>query len=110
MTREPTSEECNTNATIQYRGETYIAAWYPQMGGYVGKCWLLLHACYENSKDLKPDDGFDALVYHDGEFPFGDKAREPVRLHHCDPNQFIRFGELIQELAQSQRTDSKPAK
>jgi hypothetical protein len=41
----------------------------------------------------------DEHVWHDGEFPFGeDHDGEPRRLHHCSAGQFIRFGQLVQEM------------
>lgn len=84
--REPTPEECSSRAKI---GEGW-ACWYPQMGGYVGKCVVV------------PSDGtcFDAWVWHDGEFPFSANTSDcgPTRLHHCDPEQFVRFGELVASL------------
>ena len=92
---EPTAEQCSAKAPVTVDGRSGIACWYPQMGGYVGKCVIL------------PDGegGFDALVWHDGNFPFlGEsdddyRAQPPRRLHHCDPQQFIAFGELAETLA-----------
>ncbi len=77
--REPTPDECSTNTFIVGLG---MAAWYPQMGGYTGKCIIVpLGGC------------FDVYVWHDGEFPFSD-GKGPVRLHHCDADQFERFAEV----------------
>ena len=76
-------------------GTPYMATWYPQMGGYVGKCWIVA-ACWSGpGADGKHEDapGFDAIVFHDGEFPFGDD-RCAVELHHCSAEQFIEFGEI----------------
>lgn len=87
--RAPTPEECNTNAAIDVGDKCQaIAAWYPQMGGYAGKCVVLRMA-----------ECFDVFVWHDGEFPFdesGSPGRPPAELHHCDPEQFIKFGMLVQ--------------
>lgn len=84
---EPTSEQCSANAEV---GKRMWAAWYPQMGGYVGKCVVEdLGGC------------FDVWVWHDGEFAFGgeqEEAPSPAHLHHCDPEQFIRFGETVKRL------------
>lgn len=93
---EPTAEQCGAHAPLQWvdRGRTAhgFAIWYPQMGGYVGK------AVIEPTVDEKGSPGcFEAWVWHDGEFPFhGDS---PVVMHHCSPEQFIRFGEAVIKLA-----------
>lgn len=86
---EPTPEQCSKNEPVTvedpHRGTVRgTAAWYPQMGGYVGKCIL----------EPAGADCFDAYVWHDGEFPFGAAGQVPVRLHHCDPEQFARFAEV----------------
>lgn len=88
---EPTGEQCNTNATMP---DGTTAAWYPQMGGYVGKAVARHdgHGCA------------DVWVWHDGEFPFsGDDEsrplRSPVELHHCDGDQFVQFGQFLTKLA-----------
>jgi hypothetical protein len=60
------------------------------MGGYVGKCVVVIE-----DPSGEYNSCFDAYVWHDSEFPFGDQDREPVCLHHCDAEQFIRFGELV---------------
>jgi hypothetical protein len=96
--RGPTSEECQATARVRLGERSYVATWYPQMGGYVGRCWLDLHACGDGENSA--DDGFDAIVYHDGEFPFSDGRRHPVVLHHCSADQFIEFGELVRKLTQ----------
>ena len=88
---EPTHEQCSAKAELQIDdGRKAYAAYYPQMGGYVGKCVIIL-------------DGnggcFDAWVWHDGEFPFS-TGQKPSYLHHCDPGQFIEFGELVGRLSE----------
>lgn len=89
---EPTSEQCTANAPITMPdGSTGYAVWYPQMGGYVGRAIIWGADCFE------------ALVWHDGDFPFlgDDPYREdssPRQLHHCDPHQFIAFGKLVLKL------------
>ncbi len=80
--------------------QTYVAAWYPQMGGYCGKCWIALHTC-ASRPGHSFDDGFDVHVFHDGDFPFRDVeggGRPPICLHHCSPQQFAKFGELVATL------------
>jgi hypothetical protein len=85
----PTPEQCSSKASIQFAGRTLTAAWYPQMGGSGSACLI--------EKDSSGC--FDVWVWHDGEFPFGEgDEREPAFLHHCDPEQFIRFGELVRSI------------
>ncbi len=90
--REPTFEEINAGSVV----DGCLAVMYPQMGGYGGKCWIM--------SDGNDADGgqscFEAAVYHDGEFPFGDMdtgfgtvVYQPRVLHHCSAAQFVRFGE-----------------
>lgn len=89
LPREPTSDECTANATVlEDERRLGFACWYPQMGGYVGKCVVLVE------KNADRDRCFSAYVWHDGSFPFGDN-REPVRLHHCDSDQFRHFADLV---------------
>jgi hypothetical protein len=87
--REPTLEECSSNARV---GPGH-ACWYPQMGGYVARAVVVpngsVNAC------------FDVAIWHDGEFPFSgdtDPGRQCIWLHHCDPEQFVRFGEWVKTL------------
>jgi len=77
-----------------------FACWYPQMGGYTGRCVVVL-----DRPSTGADHGcFDAYVWHNGQFPFdsedgwGDYL-PPVRIHHCDAEQFISFGNLVKRLA-----------
>lgn len=93
--REPTSEECATNAEV----DGGRACWYPSMGGYVGHAVAI---------EQKRDDGYvgcwDIYVWHDGEFPFageGEYGRSPTLIHHCDPTDFIRFGRLIESFGET---------
>ena len=86
--RAPTSEEIAANAIVVINGETCMAAWYPQMGGYVSKCWVIIDPASGG------DGCFGVAVWSDGEFPFRE-GRDPVLLHHCDPAQFIEFGNLV---------------
>jgi len=85
--KEPTSEQCQSDSIFGLNGEMYLATWYPQMGGYCGKC--LIHLSKTTCNDC-----FECYVWHDGSFPFGSDY-PPANLHHCDPAQFIKFGELV---------------
>lgn len=84
---EPTVEQCTANETFEANGQRWLATWYPQMGGYGAKCLVRLEhgGC------------FDAYVWHDGEWPFSGETdgRSPVLIHHCQTEQFIRFGVVV---------------
>ena len=89
--RAPTYDEIRANTVV----DGCMAAWYPQMGGYVAKCWVRF-GCYDGDPPTNIP-GFDVVVWHDGEWPFGeddDRVRVPAHLHHCGADQFIEFGEL----------------
>lgn len=86
--REPTGDECNTHAVIECGSDRWTACWYPQMGGYAGKCLVLGGG----------DECFDVLVWHDGEFSFAEGECSPTRLHHCSADQFVRFWEFVRGL------------
>jgi len=87
---EPTYEQIRTHELVCHDGNEFgYACWYPQMGGYCGKCVVVLEIT---------SGCFDVFVWHDGEFPFSDGARPPVHLHHCDPDQFIEFGHFVKML------------
>ena len=92
---EPTSDQCTANSPIMLTdGRTGYAIWYPQMGGYVGRAIVAAdgHGCV------------DAWVWHNGDFPFAGRDVEPMygdnprELHHCDPGQFIAFGQKVERL------------
>lgn len=83
---EPTAQQCTENAEVS---PGVFACWYPQMGGYGAFCLV-------DVSGGKPGDCFDVYVWHDGEFPFG--GEKPVDLHHCMPEQFIKFGKLVLEM------------
>jgi hypothetical protein len=89
--RQPTPEECEAGTTYEHAGRRGFATWYPQMGGYVGRCVVLFGA--STTVDGKDGGCFDVFVWHDGEFPFGD--RDPIDLHHCMAEQFIEFGRVV---------------
>lgn len=89
---EPTDEQCSAGAAVPTPdGWLAFATWYPQMGGYVGKAVVVFGAT-----PAKDEACFEVWVWHDGEFPFAE-GRRPAQLHHCDPEQFVRFGELVAE-------------
>lgn len=95
--RPPTIDEIKVNAVV----DGCMAAWYPQMGGYVAKCWVSF-GCSDAGPSGSPTNipGFDVSLWHDGEWPFGeddDRGRTPAHLHHCSADQFIGFGELCNE-------------
>ena len=99
--REPTAEQCRDNEVVAGpRGEPAFACWYPQMGGYVAKCVVV-----PGEPDEDGGSCFDARVWHDGEFPFGDEA--PRVLHHCSARQFVEFGQLV--LSRAKSVSSAPA-
>jgi hypothetical protein len=84
---EPTSDQCSNNARFELGdGRIAYATWWPQMGGYVGRCIVVVGGC------------FDVYVWHDGEFPFkgdGPRGQNPVKIHVDDPEQWVRFGEQL---------------
>lgn len=82
---EPTSEQCSNREQV---GENLYACYYPQMGGYGSKCVIQLIPDEE-----REDTCFEAWIWHDGDFPYTDS--DPVRLHHCSAEQFIRFGHFV---------------
>lgn len=90
---EPTSEQCSANEILfEDDQQVMFACWYPQMGGYGGRCIITA------TKQPSPSNNcFDALIWHDGEFPFSD--RSPIELHHCGAEQFIEFGETVARLS-----------
>ncbi len=104
MIPEPTTEQCSRNERTELSdGRVGYAGWYPQMGGYVGKCIVV----------PVPATGgmcFDVYVWHNGEFPFrgeGDPAVQPIELHHCMASQFIDFGEWLETLERDAREDEE---
>jgi hypothetical protein len=90
--RKPTPAECTAGTTWEL-SETRraMACWYPQMGGYGAICVVT----FSPTGVRKHNDCFDAYVWHDGEFPFGDG--NPRELHHCLASQFIEFGKTVEK-------------
>lgn len=87
--REPTAEECSNRRPVMLDDErTGLACWYPQMGGYVAKAVV-----------VRDGSCVDVYVWHDGQFPFSEEGRSPACLHHCDGEQFVRFGEFLMAFA-----------
>lgn len=87
--RKPTSDECTENAILcEDEHHRAHAIWYPQMGGYVSKAAVAISKSNENTC-------FDAYVWGDQNFPFHDDETPHVEIHHCDPEQFTRFGNLV---------------
>ncbi len=90
--RPPTYEEAKENTVVG----GCMAAWFPQMGGHCGMCWVMM-GCYNA---LPPTDtpGMDVQVWHDGDFPInsadddGNYPRTPMEFHFCDAEHFIEFG------------------
>jgi len=105
---EPTSDQCNEHAEVFRRdGMVGYAIWYPQMGGYSGKAVAVMCEQWtENDAGGRTGGCIDVFVWHDGEFPFdGESGRDPVRIHHCDPEQFIEFGQTLQRLNTAGRAE-----
>lgn len=85
---EPTGEQCETSATTIINDWHCTATWYPQMGGYAGKAWII--------PDGREDGCFEVVVWHDGLFPFSEEG-SPTVLHHCDPDQFREFANVADQ-------------
>ncbi len=97
--KAPSDDQIRDNAKVaEDEHEVAYACWYPQMGGYGGKCVVIFS---KQSDELVPC--FDALVWHNGKFPFGDD-RAPREIHHCSARQFVEFGKCVQKL----QCDRKP--
>lgn len=94
---EPTFEQINQKARITWGANerSGFACWYPQMGGYVGKCVV-----------ERTGDCFEAYVWHNGEFPFSEEGINPVRIHHCSADQFRTFAETVEALLFTDDSDT----
>lgn len=93
--RQPTGDECNERAVLDVspEGQAHaIAAWTPQIGGYVGRAIIAWDA------DEATPGCFTAYAWHDGEFPTGEEA-DPESLHHCSA---IQFGEFAADVLEAQ--------
>ena len=105
--KEPTVAQCSGREKI-FQDETHVAyaCWYPQMGGYVGKCVAIFDRMWKKYKTGAACGGcIDVLVWHDGEFPFSETDGDPKELHHCDPSQFVQFGEFLLETNNKNKVD-----
>ena len=96
--REPTGDECTEN--LYLADVDGYACWYPQQGGYVGKCVIVFddngaELGARNNAAMIPGGCFTAYVWHDGEFPT--PGEPPVGTHHCSSNQFIEFGNQVRD-------------
>ena len=82
---EPTNAMVESHEMLVLEdGRKVFAAYYPQIGGYHGLCWVI----------IGPAGCFDVLLAHDGEFP----TKFPVdNFHHCVAEQFIQFGMLVKD-------------
>lgn len=107
--QRPTGEQCESNAKVYEQGGTIgYAIWYPQMGGYVGTAVALFDKEWTEYPHGAAEGGcIDVLVWHDGEFPFGNNGEPPNAIHHCDPEQFIKFGKKLAEINEQGRKIGK---
>lgn len=98
--KEPTPEQCKSNDVV-YETEYKVgyAIWYPQMGGYIGRAVAVMDKNWTEYPGGGRSGGcVDVYVWHDGEFPFSEDGRDPYLVHHCSPEQFVTFGELLESL------------
>ena len=85
--KPPTGHQCDNNAVLHKEGSSvFMALWYPQMGGYIGKAIAQVYG--DNSC-------VNVWVWHDGEFPFVEG--DPRHIHHCDEDQFVKFASDIKK-------------
>lgn len=103
--RQPTGDECTSHSHVA-EFDAY-AVWYPQQGGYVGKCWIQFDdndTMTVNGEPVgEPGGCFTAHVYHDGEFPMHDDNAVPISTHHCMWEQFVQFGEAVRDFEIARR-------
>lgn len=108
---EPTTDQCSAHEVITLPdGQQAVAGWYPQMGGYSGRCLIV--------PDLESPGSVDVYVWHNGDFPFkgydadeyfpGEPVRSPSRLHHCDPDQFVGFGKFCEHVVDQLVPEESP--
>ena len=96
--KEPTGDQCTKKEKV-FEDEDRVgyAVWYPQMGGYVGKTVALFDKHWkESSGGVRHGGCIDVFVWHDGDWPFG--GENPREIHHCEPEQFIEFGEAPRDI------------
>lgn len=103
--KEPTAEECSNKSKVAEDDTTIsYACWYPQMGGYVGKCVATFDKHWRVYKNGSAIGGCIELdVWHNGEFPFSESEGNPAHLHICDSEQFIDFGKFLRKMNNKNR-------
>lgn len=101
---QPTDKQCDAlEVVFQNEHKIGYAIWYPQRGGYAGKAVAIVDKAWREHPNGTREGGcIDVLVWHDGEFPFGDG--NPQEIHHCDPYQFIEFGHSLVYLNEGHRS------
>lgn len=107
--RIPTTEQCSSHDIVyETESKVGVACWYPQMGGYVARAVVIIDKEWKAFSGGSQEGGcFDMLIWHDGEFPFDEESgQSPAHLHHCDPQQFINFGNFVKELNDKGRQNS----
>ena len=95
--KEPTLVECSHRTKV-YETDKDIgfACWYPQMGGYSGKCIAIFNKEWTLYDSGATTGGcIELYVWHDGEFPFTDEDGAPSHIHICVPEQFIELGKFL---------------
>lgn len=97
---EPTPEECSKKSKV-LDTDCHIgyACWFPQMGGYAGKCVAVFDKQRIQHENGSAEGGcIELYVWHDGEFPFTEEAGEPKHIHICSPEEFITFGKFLSKV------------
>jgi len=95
---QPSGKQCDKREKVfETEYEIGYAMWYPQMGGYCGKCIVIFDKKWVKKVDYGIGGCIDVYIWHDGDFPFHE-GENPVELHHCDPQQFIDFGRDVKKI------------
>ena len=105
--KQPTADQCTNHEKVGEDNQNIAyAMWYPQMGGYVAMSVAVIDKEWTHNGAGSSIGGcIEMYVWHDGSFPFNEDDsddRQPAHLHHCDAEQFIRFGQKLHELNQAQ--------
>jgi hypothetical protein len=102
---EPTSDEVVLGATVNLPdGRWARACWFPSIGGYVGKALVI-------PSQVEGECCTEVWVWHNGQFPFSGQCPacssecSPVLLHVHGGQDFIAFGELVDECESATGTD-----
>lgn len=84
--QEPTAEQCTNKNRWKDESFDYVAFWWPQMGGYCAKAIAKVLSNRDEDNNC-----VDVWVWHRGDFPFTEGARDfndnvisPAELHICD--------------------------